>query len=91
MIKLIKLVNGDDLIADIEKKEGFLILKKPYRLVFSNQGLASIPLCPFSSQENYEISDAHVLFQAEPEDEIKNSYREQIGSIVVPSSNIITQ
>ena len=89
MIKIIKLVNGDDIIASVEKKENNFILNQPYRLVFSNEGLASIPMCPFSSQKTYEILESNVLFQAEPEDEIKNSYREQIGSIVVPSSNII--
>lgn len=90
MIKIIKLISGEDIIASVEKKENYFVLKKPYRLVFSNEGLASIPFCPFSGQENYEILESNILFQAEPEDEIKNSYREQIGSIVIPSSNIIS-
>ena len=85
MIKLVRLVTGEDIIADIEKSSGSIIFKKPHRLIFSKDGLASMPLCPFAKTDEYEISNQHVLFEADPEDEIRNSYAAQVGSIVVPT------
>lgn len=89
MIKFIKLVNGDDIICEIEKKDGIVKLKKPHRLLFSQEGLASMPLCPFSSDEVYEIDPKNILFEAEPEKDIKDSYANQVGAIVIPDSSIL--
>ena len=91
MIKIIKLVTGEDLVSEVsEGKPGFMILKKPHRLLFSQEGLASMPLCPFSKTTEYEISSANILFECEPEDEIKDSYANQVGAIVIASSGIVT-
>jgi hypothetical protein len=90
MIKLIRLVTGDDVICEIERKGEVVVLKKPHRLIFSREGLASMPLCPFAKSEDYEISAQNVLFEAEPEDEIKNSYLNQIGAIILPNSGLLT-
>jgi hypothetical protein len=49
-----------------------------------------MPFCPFSKEEDYEISAQHVLFEAEPEDEIRNSYASQVGAIVLPNSGLLT-
>lgn len=91
MIKLLKLSTGEDVVSDIERTvDGHYVLKKPHRLVLSREGLGSMPLCPFAKTETYEISQSHVLWEAEPEDEIRNSYAAAIGSIVVASSGIVT-
>lgn len=89
MIKIVKLINGDDVVCEIEKKDGVVKLKKPHRLLFSQEGLASMPLCPFSSDEEYEIDQKNILFEAEPEKDIKESYASQVGSIVIPDSSIL--
>jgi len=89
-IKLIRLITGEDVICELERKEGVVVLKKPHRLLFSKDGLASMPLCPFSSDDSYELDAKNILFEAEPEADIRNSYAAQTGAIVVPNSNILT-
>ena len=92
MIKLIRLITGEDIVSEVSQapQGAVLILKKPHRLVFSKEGLASMPLCPFSKTSDYEIALDKVLFQCEPEDEIRDSYANAVGAILVPSSGIMT-
>lgn len=89
MIKIVKLVTGEDIISEVEHKGDLVVLKNPHRLLFSKEGLASMPLCPFAKTKDYEISNHNVLFEAEPDDEIRNSYAGQVGAIVVPSSGLV--
>jgi hypothetical protein len=91
MIKLLKLVTGDDVVSEVDRSsDGTYVLKKPHRLVFAREGLGSMPLCPFAKTETYEICKSHVVWEAEPEDEIRNSYAAATGSVVVASQGIIT-
>lgn len=90
MIKIVRLITGDDVIADVSKKGDSVTLKQPHRLVLTQDGLGSIPLCPFAKNSEYEISLHNVLFEAEPEPQIRDSYASQVGAIVVPSQGIVT-
>lgn len=90
MIKLIRLVTGEDVICELERNESKTVLKKPHRLLFSKEGLASMPLCPFSKSETYEIDNVNILFETEPDSDIRDSYATQVGAIVVPNSSIVT-
>jgi hypothetical protein len=89
MIKLLRLASGEDVVAEVEKKDGIYVLSKPHRLVLAREGLGSMPLCPFAKSERYEIAEIHVVWEADPEDEIRNSYASATGSIVVASSGIL--
>ena len=89
MIRLIRLVTGEDVICQLERLRSSVKLKKPHRLLLTKDGLASMPLCPFSKDEVYEINPANILFEVEPEPDIRDSYATQVGAIVVPSSSII--
>ena len=86
---MLRLVSGEDIVADVERKDRVYVLNKPHRLVLAREGLGSMPLCPFAKSERYEIADIHVVWEAEPEDEIRNSYASATGSIVVASSGIL--
>lgn len=90
MIKLIRLFTGEDVVSDVERNNGKYILKKPQRLVVTREGLGSMPLCPFSKSDSYEISESHVIWEVDPEDEIRDSYATATGSIVLPTSGIVT-
>jgi len=90
MIKIVRLTTGEDLIADVEKKENHLLLKQPHRLLLTKEGLGSMPICPFSKNTEYEIPLQHILFEAEPENQIRDSYAEQVGAILLPTKNILT-
>jgi hypothetical protein len=90
MIRLLKLVTGDDIVSNVERKGDVYVLNHPHRLVMTREGLGSMPLCPFAKTTEYHIEARNVLFEAEPEDEIRNSYASATGSIVVASSGLVT-
>lgn len=89
MIKILKLVTGDDIVSNVERKGDMYILNKPHRLVMTREGLGSMPFCPFAKTTEYQIESRNVLFEAEPDDEIRDSYATATGSIVVASSGIL--
>lgn len=89
MIKLLMLVTGDHVVANVERSGDNYVLNKPHKLVMAREGLGSMPLCPFAKSEKYEVAAAHVVWEADPEDEIRDSYASATGSIVVASSTIV--
>lgn len=88
MIKIVKLISGEEIVADVVENEKFLTLKNPQKFMLTGEGLASMPLLPLSKDKEYKVSIDHVLLIAEPEDDISNSYNSQFGGIVV-AKNII--
>jgi hypothetical protein len=91
MIKIVKLVSGEDVICDINIQENVATLKNPYRFVMTQEGLASMPLMPFSKDKEYKINMEHIIFAAEPEDEIRNTYNAQHGGIVIAKNSLINE
>jgi hypothetical protein len=90
MIKIVKLITGEDVVADIEILEDKVVMKNPQRFIMTQEGLGSIPLLPFSSDEKISVNMNHVVLIAEPDSEVKNGYNAQHGSgIVVASSSKI--
>ena len=90
MIKIVKLISGEELVADVIENENSLTLKNPQKFMLTGEGLASMPLMPLSKDKDYKVSLEHVLIIAEPEDDIANSYNSQFGSGIVLAKNIIT-
>lgn len=89
MIKIVRLITGDDIVCQLERTSDCVKLKKPHRLLLTKDGLASMPLCPFSKDEVYEIDPKNILFEVEPEPDIRDSYANQVGAIVIPNSSIL--
>lgn len=91
MIKIVKLITGEDIVAEIEyldSSEGKkLHMKNPQRFLMTQEGLGSIPLMPFSSDKDFYVSMNHVVMIAEPEVEVKNGYNAQHGSGIVIASD----
>lgn len=91
MVKLLKLSTGEDVVSDVKRNaEGDYVLTKPHRLVLAREGLGSMPLCPFAKSDTYVVPKQHVIWEADPEDEIRDSYASATGSIVVASSSLLT-
>ena len=90
MIKILRLVNGDDVVSNVERKGEIYVLNKPHRLLMTREGLGSMPFCPFAKTTEYQIEARNVLFEADPEDEIRDSYATATGSIVIANSAILT-
>lgn len=89
MIKVIKLVGGEDVIADVETSEKFTILKNAYRIVMTPEGLGLMPFMLFSKDKNFPISESNVITMGDPEDEIRNAYSAQTGGVVLPMNKML--
>lgn len=87
MIKIVKLVTGEELIADITVDNNFVTLDKPcaLQLVPSRANpeqptMALIPYAPFTSQHSITVSDKHVVWEEEPIKELYNQYNSIFGN-----------
>ncbi|MHA2428674.1 MAG: hypothetical protein ACXADB_11690, partial [Candidatus Hermodarchaeia archaeon] len=84
--KFIKLVTGEDILSEVEKPEGSpdYVLKNPVRIMPTRDGgIGMGPLNPFAKGEKVVIPSQHVIFEDEPDDEIRNAYNSQFGSGIV--------
>lgn len=95
-IKCLKLISGDEVIADIDEGiEGLVILKKPLQIMMipnqNNQfGIGLAPFCPYAKDDMVPLRSGAVLSIFEPETGMLNEYNSRYGSgIVVPESKII--
>jgi hypothetical protein len=95
-IKCLKLISGDEVIADIDEGiEGLVILRKPLQIMMipnqNNQfGIGLAPFCPYAKDDMIPLRSGAVLSIFDPETGMLNEYNTRCGSgIVVPESKII--
>lgn len=89
-IKLVKLLNGEDLIADVNVVVTRLDIKNPLRVVVMpsaagqspNVGFA--PWAPFSKDTDFKLDMAHVIAIMEPVEEFVQQYKMTVSPIVTP-------
>ena len=94
-IKIVKTINGDDLVTKFEQGKTTSLLKNPCILIATGQ--SSLGLAPWAFMtkdgmqggDGIEIKNEHILFIADAQDEIYNQYNEQFGSgLVVPKKDV---
>jgi len=88
MVRVLKLITGETIIANIKDDHQSLYeVENPILLIMApgpgdSAGIAMMPYCPFTDKP-ITISKNHVLFVAEPNMEISNHYNAQFGSGIV--------
>lgn len=89
MIKCIQLVNGHDLIGDMEKDVtgDYYIVKDPaaVHMMPSQTGngqfsIGLIPFMPFSETNRITITRDKIVIEFEPSIEMRNNYSKMFGS-----------
>ena len=94
-IKIVKTINGDDLVTKFEQGKTTSTLKNPCILIATGQ--SSLGLAPWAFMtkdgtaggDGIEIKNEHILFVADAQDEIYNQYSEQFDSgLVVPKKEV---
>jgi hypothetical protein len=95
-IKCLKLISGDEVIADIDEGiEGLVILKKPLQIMMipnqNNQfGIGLAPFCPYAKDDMVPLRSGAIITIFDPETGMLNEYNTRCGSgLVVPESKII--
>ena len=98
-IKLVRLKSGEDLVADIDINTDAVTLENPAMIMpVGNPGadgqvqMGFGPWVPFAKSKTFEVPREHIVFIADPADDIVNNYRQMFGSgIVVPEVKVDTK
>lgn len=101
-VKLIKLTNRDEILAEVLVfDEISLVIKNPVRVVvlppdpklqYNPKSAANVGIAPwaeFSEDKDFTIDRAHVLCIMTPIADFLNQYNSIFGGIVAPSSKLI--
>ena len=83
MVKLIKLVSGEEIMADVTQEVGTtLTIENAIRLTLSQKGVGMVPLSPFMKDSKLTLERVNIIYMAEADDELVNAYKGQFGGIV---------
>ena len=91
---VIRLVNGEEVVADASRSEiSGVVLKNPAALVVQagRDGRPSVGLADylmFSEKKEITISDENILFSYEPNTDIKNAYSTSFGSGILLAKSL---
>ena len=92
-VRVLKLVNGEDVVAKVEKQDNQLILSDPLRIIMipseQGMGMALISWIPYSADDKVSIPEDRVLCNVTPENGVKVEYQNQTSSIVQPNQGLI--
>jgi hypothetical protein len=95
-VKLIRFVNGEEIIAEVLSDTTNLVIKNPVRVVVmptkSDPKMPTVGFAPwadFSDDKEFTLDKHHVLVIMNPITEFRNQYNGMFGGIVAPSSKLI--
>lgn len=96
-LKLLKLISGEELLAEVisESKEDIKI-KNPIRVVVvpsktdpRTPQVGFAPWAEFSEEKSLTLNKFHVITQMTPIKEFVNQYNSMFGGILAPSQKLI--
>ena len=85
-VKLVKLVTGEDVIADITECDGGLTLRNMARIMIAEDSLGMMPFAPFCKTTEIFVRTEHIICQMELADEVYNAYNSRYGSGIILAS-----
>ena len=93
-VKLIRLVSGEEIVGTVTYDPNELLeysIKDALCLVSGGEGrIGFIPFMAYCDDKEVRISEKHVLFTANPLDEVKEQVASFYSKIEVPSQQILT-
>ena len=96
VVKYMRLINGEEVVSEIEETETNITFINPIRIAVvptgedGEMGAAFVPFSPFSEEKEIVIDRKNILFILEPTSDLKNGYNSQFGTgIVTPPTEII--
>ena len=88
-IKIVKLVNGDEIICDLQETKTKVKLNKPLLIAFQENRLVFVPFMQYTTaMEGFELQPTNVLFVTTPVDSLINDYQMATGQIVTPPTAV---
>jgi hypothetical protein len=97
-VKIIRLLNGEDLIGEVVHQDDVSVqVKHPLRVVLvpskANPEQPAVGLGPYaeySDEKTFTFNRSHVTVMYTPITEFINQYNSMFGGLVVPNSKILT-
>lgn len=96
-VKIIKLITGEELLAEIMPSgDAVCKIKNPVRIIVmpnkidpKTPNIGFAPWAEFSDEKEFVLDKSHVLATMTPINEFANQYNSMFGGLVVPKSNLI--
>ena len=91
--KCFKLINDEEIIADVENDAGtFVVLKNPMVLAVVGEGkLAMYPWLPLAEKQEHILQCHNILIEYIPNAQILSGYKQRTGGIVAASPGLLNQ
>jgi len=94
-VKCVKLISGEDIIADVDESvQGLVVLKNPLLVMMipnqNNQfGIGLAPFCPHAKDSTVPVMAGAVIAVFEPEVGMRNEYNTKFGTgVLIPNNKL---
>ena len=88
-IKLVKLIDGEEVVCEARTDGDTIVMKNPIRLVPVQDGLGMVPFSPFAKTNEFTIPSRFVMYVVEVEEEIAGEYNKKFGTIVTAPAAVL--
>jgi hypothetical protein len=89
-VALIKLITGEDIIAEVEFYEHHVDCYDPFSLAMHpEKGLVLMKFSPYAKTEQVKFDRTSILCILHPQDALVNHYKELTSKIITPKQGII--
>ncbi len=86
-VQIVRLSTGEEVVAKVTYDKGFYTLTDGILLVPAGEGkIGMVPFVPYAERKPISIAENHVMFVAEPMDELKRQVIEATSGIVMPDA-----
>ena len=86
-IQIVRLSTGEEVVAKVVYDKGFYTLTDAILLVPAGEGkIGMVPFVPYAERKPISIAENHVMFVAEPMDELKKQVIEATTGLIMPDS-----
>jgi hypothetical protein len=95
MIKVLKMVSGEELLAEVlQELPTSIRVKNPIVIMMQRTpnnevGMGFLPYLPYCESREFEFKTEHVIVAKEVDNELKNQYNKIFGGIITPSKKLL--
>lgn len=98
MIRLLKLITGEEVIGKVTYNDDFVVVDKPCAIMLlgsrstpEQQSLGLVPYAGYTKEHTIKVKNTSVVWEAELADEVFNQYNSIFGSGIQIISNELTK
>ncbi len=89
MVKLIRLVSGEEIISKVVDSTNGCTIKQPAIILPAGQGrLALVPWLPYAETDQMTIPEKVIAFMVDPKSDLVNEYNRLTSGLIVPDNTV---